>query len=81
LASFEVSGLKIKRIPYFLGCFRVHDHQKTHLHINSRGLTEMNEIRDRLNPQNKNKDKAIRDAATIEARRSAVTYRLQKISL
>jgi carbamoyltransferase len=81
LARFEVSGLKIKRIPYFLGCFRVHDHQKTHLHINSRGLTEMNEIRDRLNPQNKNKDKAIRDAATIEARRSAVTYRLQKISL
>jgi hypothetical protein len=42
---------RIVRLPYFLGCFRVHAHQKTSQHIHSIGSDEMALIRNRLHPR------------------------------
>jgi len=51
LLRFRVAGLKIVRLPYFLGCFRVHPHQKTSQHIHSIGSEEMTKIRNRIHPR------------------------------
>jgi glycosyltransferase involved in cell wall biosynthesis len=51
LLRFRVAGLKIVRLPYFLGCFRVHPHQKTSQHIHSIGSDEMTKIRNRIHPR------------------------------
>jgi glycosyltransferase involved in cell wall biosynthesis len=51
LLRFRVAGLRIVRLPYFLGCFRVHPHQKTSQHIHSIGSDEMTKIRNRIHPR------------------------------
>jgi GT2 family glycosyltransferase len=51
LLRFRVAGLRIVRLPYFLGCFRVHPHQKTSQHIHSIGSEEMTKIRNRIHPR------------------------------
>jgi GT2 family glycosyltransferase len=51
LLRFRVAGLKIVRLPYFLGCFRVHPNQKTSQHIHSIGSEEMTKIRNRIHPR------------------------------
>jgi glycosyltransferase involved in cell wall biosynthesis len=51
LLRFRVAGLKIVLLPYFLGCFRVHPHQKTSQHIHSIGSEEMTKIRNRIHPR------------------------------
>ncbi len=51
LMRFTVAKARIVRLPYFLGCFRVHAHQKTSQHIHSIGNDEMTIIRNRLHPQ------------------------------
>jgi glycosyltransferase involved in cell wall biosynthesis len=48
LARFHKAGLKIVRIPYFLGCFRVHSLQKTSQVIHTTGADEMARIRTRF---------------------------------
>jgi hypothetical protein len=50
LMRFTTAQAKIVRLPYFLGCFRVHAHQKTSQHIHSIGNDEMTKIRTRLHP-------------------------------
>ncbi len=50
LMRFAAAQAKIVRLPYFLGCFRVHAHQKTSQHIHSIGSDEMTRIRTRLHP-------------------------------
>jgi len=47
LLRFQNEGLIIRRLPYFMGCFRVHAEQKTSALINSRGQKEMNILRRR----------------------------------
>ena len=56
LMRFATAGAKIVRLPYFLGCFRVHAHQKTSQHIHSIGSDEMTKIRTRIHPQGDNPD-------------------------
>ncbi len=76
LARFQQAGCRIVRLPYFLGCFRVHAQQKTSQVIHTTGADEMARIRLRFHGTEKD------DAAMIEhhARRirfrGAVTARL-----
>jgi len=48
LARFQQAKARIVRLPYFLGCFRVHGEQKTSQHIHTTGHDEMTRIRTRL---------------------------------
>jgi ADP-heptose:LPS heptosyltransferase/GT2 family glycosyltransferase len=48
LARFQQAGARIVRVPYFLGCFRVHTEQKTSAHIHTTGHEEMTRIRTRI---------------------------------
>lgn len=47
LQRFEAAGLKIVRIPWFLGCFRMHPAQKTQAWMESDGTPEMDLLRTR----------------------------------
>ena len=48
LARFQQAGCTIVRLPYFLGCFRVHAQQKTSQAIHTVGAEEMLKIRRRF---------------------------------
>lgn len=48
LARFQEAGARIVRLPYFLGCFRLHSEQKTSAHIHTTGHEEMTRIRTRI---------------------------------
>lgn len=45
LLRFRSSGARIVRLPYFMGCFRVHDEQKTTAQIRSVGRQEMDRLK------------------------------------
>lgn len=47
LLRAQESRAIIKRLPYFLGCFRVHEQQKTNLHIMTIGDQEVQQLRER----------------------------------
>ena len=49
LLRIRNAGAKIERLPWFLGCFRVHSSQKTHLNIESVGAAEVELLRRREN--------------------------------
>ncbi len=48
LARFQQANARIVRLPYFLGCFRIHSEQKTNQHIHTTGHDEMTRIRTRF---------------------------------
>ncbi|HVW20912.1 MAG TPA: glycosyltransferase family 9 protein [Opitutaceae bacterium] len=50
LARFQQAGCRIVRLPYFLGCFRLHAAQKTSQAIHTTGAEEMALIRARFHP-------------------------------
>ena len=52
LLRAQEAGAVIKRVPYFLGCFRVHAAQKTNLQINTIGEQEMLLLRNRSHHRN-----------------------------
>lgn len=45
LVRFSAAGARMRRVPYFLGLFRVHDAQKTSVAIDDIGKAEMDRIR------------------------------------
>jgi glycosyltransferase involved in cell wall biosynthesis len=47
LVRLQLAGCRIARLPFFLGCFRIHDHQKTLTLIKTVGEEEMTVIRRR----------------------------------
>jgi len=47
LLRFQAAGAKIVRVPYFLGCFRVHSQQKTSSQISTIGQQEIDRLRRR----------------------------------
>lgn len=51
LLRFAAVGARTVRLPYALGCFRVHPKQKTSEHIHSVGNDEMTMLRLRLHPE------------------------------
>jgi Glycosyl transferase family 2 len=48
LLKFEESGCNLRRLPYFLGCFRLHSMQKTSAKIHTLGEAEMKRLRHRV---------------------------------
>lgn len=73
LLRFEQAGFVIRRLPYFLGCFRVHATQKTTAHINTVGEGEMTRLRRRTHGREvhtseiqKHLDQEIRRSAVVE---------------
>ena len=81
LINLEQNDNKIKRLPEFLGCFRMHSNQKTNLHINTTGLMEMHLLRPAKGLTSLEIEKRIRDSATHECRKSAICYRIEQIGL
>jgi hypothetical protein len=47
LLRFQKARARIVRLPWFLGCFRVHDAQKSTAEMNTTGLAEMARLRER----------------------------------
>lgn len=77
LARFTQAGLRIVRLPRFLGCFRVHEAQKTHQHIHSTGAEEMARVRRSFHGPDKADDMLMVEAWARRTRlRGAVTARL-----
>jgi ADP-heptose:LPS heptosyltransferase len=56
LARFTQARLRVVRLPYFLGCFRVHPSQKTSAAIHTTGAEEMGRIRTRFHGLEKQGD-------------------------
>jgi ADP-heptose:LPS heptosyltransferase/GT2 family glycosyltransferase len=76
LARFRQAGCRIVRLPYFLGCFRVHAQQKTSQVIHTTGAEEMSRIRSRFHgPEKDNAANIERHARRIRFR-GALTARL-----
>ena len=81
LARFHRAGCVIKRVPYFLGCFRVHAEQKTSQAIHTTGAEEMKRIRTRFHGEKQNDGDTINRYARSTRFRGAITARLQAIGL
>lgn len=47
LLRFQEAGARIVRVPYFLGCFRIHPAQKTSASMHDTGQTEITRLRER----------------------------------
>ncbi len=69
LARFQQAGCRIVRLPRFLGCFRVHAHQKTSQVIHTTGAEEMSRIRLRFHGTEKD------NAAMIERHARRIRFR------
>ncbi len=76
LARLHQAGLRIVRLPYFLGCFRVHPQQKTSQAIHTTGADEMTRIRTRFHGVAKDDPKVIERHARRIRFRGAITARL-----
>jgi hypothetical protein len=73
LLRFEQAALTIRRLPYFLGSFRVHTRQKTSAHISTVGEQEMQKLRQRTHGREvpsgeiqKHLEEEIRRSAMVE---------------
>lgn len=80
LSRFEQACFTIHRLPYFLGCFRVHPEQKTSAKILSVGEQEMDRIRRRIHERTVSAAE-IQHHLTAEIRRSAVVERLHRLGV
>jgi glycosyltransferase involved in cell wall biosynthesis len=69
LARFRQAGCRIVRLPYFLGCFRVHAQQKTSQVIHTTGAEEMSRIRSRFHGPEKD------SASNIERHARRIRFR------
>ena len=81
LARFHRAGCKIKRVPYFLGCFRVHAEQKTSQAIHTTGAEEMARIRTCFHGEKQNDGETINRFARSTRFRGALTARLQALGI
>ncbi len=81
LARFHQAGLKVVRLPYFLGCFRVHAQQKTSQAIHTTGADEMRRIRTRFHGEAKDDPAHIERHARRIRFRGALTARLHGVGI
>ena len=81
LARFHRAGCKIKRLPYFLGCFRVHAEQKTSQAIHTTGAEEMARIRTRFHGEKQHDGDTINRYARSTRFRGALTARLHALGI
>jgi len=76
IARFQLAHARIVRVPYFLGCFRVHAEQKTSQHIHTVGSEEMALIRSRFHGERHNDFETINRFARKARLTGALTARL-----
>jgi hypothetical protein len=76
LSRFQQAGCRIVRLPYFLGCFRVHAEQKTSQVIHTTGAEEMARIRARFHPGREQEFETIAAYARKVRLRGALVARL-----
>jgi ADP-heptose:LPS heptosyltransferase len=76
LARFHAAGCRIVRLPYFLGCFRVHPEQKTSHAIHTTGAEEMSRIRRRFHGAGEDDPAMIERHARGTRTRGVLTARL-----
>ena len=82
LARFTQAQLCIIRLPYFLGCFRVHQAQKTSAAIHTTGADEMARVRTRFHgPENQADSEKINTWARRIRFRGALTARLHALGV
>lgn len=81
LARFHQAGCRIVRLPYFLGCFRIHAQQKTSQVIHTTGADEMAVIRTRFHGAAKDDPATIEQHARRIRFRGALTARLHAAGL
>jgi ADP-heptose:LPS heptosyltransferase len=82
LARFTQANLKVVRLPYFLGCFRVHPSQKTSAAIHTTGAEEMVRIRTRFHGPEKQADHETINAWARRIRfHGALTSRLHALGI
>lgn len=75
LARFRQADCRVVRLPYFLGCFRVHAQQKTTQAIHTVGAREMSRIRSRFHGPEKDHVSNIERHARRIRFRGALTAR------
>ena len=75
-ARFHIAGCKVVRVPYFLGCFRVHAEQKTSQDIHTVGANEMSRVRLRFHGPDKDHASMIERHARRIRLRGALSARL-----
>ena len=76
LARFHAAGCRVVRLPYFLGCFRIHPQQKTSHAIHTTGADEMARIRRRFHGADQDNAAMIERHARSARTRGALTARL-----
>jgi glycosyltransferase involved in cell wall biosynthesis len=76
LARFHAAGCRVVRLPYFLGCFRIHPEQKTSHAIHTTGAEEMTRIRRRFHGAGEDDQAMIERHARSTRIRGALTSRL-----
>jgi len=81
LARFHQAGCTIVRLPYFLGCFRVHLQQKTSQVIHTTGASEMARIRQRFHGKDKDDPAMIEKHARRIRHRGALSARLMALGI
>lgn len=62
LLRFQAAGARIVRVPYFLGCFRLHAAQKTSQQLRTRGQAEIDALRMRTWGRKISADELLKDA-------------------
>ncbi len=81
LARFHRAGCRIVRLPYFLGCFRIHAEQKTSQAIHTTGADEMTRIRTRFHGPDKDNAARIDHYSRKTRFRGALNARLQALGI
>lgn len=81
LARFHQARLKIVRVPYFLGAFRVHAEQKTSQAIHTTGADEMRRIRTRFHGERQDDFATIHRHARHARFWGAITARLHEVGI
>ena len=76
LARFHAAGCRVVRLPYFLGCFRIHPEQTTSHAIHTTGAEEMSRIRRRFHGAGEDDPDMIERHARSTRTRGVLTARL-----
>ena len=80
ILRYHNAGAKFKRLPRFLGAFRLHSQQKTSSQIDSIGLQEMNRLRKRVLKRDVGEEE-IGTNIKPYLRRSAIYHKLYRLGI
>jgi glycosyltransferase involved in cell wall biosynthesis len=80
ILRFRDAGARFERLPRFLGCFRVHQAQKTLRNLSGVGHREMNRLRERCHGRKVGRDEILRNVIPYLLRH-ATLHRLYALGL